>query len=87
MDFNNISGFLEKFKNLKPSDTYIKDVFISCVKEIMNVDITKNEITVQRETIFLNVHPTLKTELYLHKKAILKLLQEKLKKYTINNIV
>ena len=87
MNFNNISNFLEKFKNLKPTDTYIQEAFIETVKEVMNVELSKSEITVKRHTIFLNVHSTLKTELYLRKKEILQTLEKKLKKETIANFV
>ena len=87
MNFNNISNFLEKFKTLKPTDTYIQEAFIESVKEVMNIELTKNEISVQRHTLFLNVHPTLKTELYLRKKDILRLLEKKLKKDTVTNFV
>jgi topoisomerase IA-like protein len=87
MNFNNISNFLEIFKNLKPTDTYIQEAFIETVKEVMNVELSKSEIKVQKYTLFLNVHPALKTELYLRKKEILETLGKKLKKETITNFV
>jgi len=87
MEFNNISSLLERFKKLKPSDTYVKEAFIDSMKEIMNVEIVKSEINVNGSNIFINAHPALKSEIYLQKKAILSSLEEKLQKKQIKNII
>ena len=84
---NNISGLLAKFKKLKPSDTYVKEAFIETMKEVMNVEVFKPEINVQGSNIFLNVHPALKTEIFLKKKEILESLDKKLQKKVVKNII
>ena len=87
MDFNNISGLLERFKNLKPSDTYVKEAFIDVMKEVMNVEMHKEEIKVQGKNIYLSVHPALKTEIHLQKKSVLEALKNKLQKHEVENII
>ena len=52
---NNIQSFLEKFKHLKSTDAHIKEIFISVVKEIVDIDITKESIKLQGESIFLQI--------------------------------
>ena len=87
MEINNISKLLEKFKKLKPSDLFVKEAFIDVIKEVLSVEISKEEITVSGSNLFLNVHPTLKSEIFLKKKAILESLEEKLQKKQIKNII
>ena len=87
MEINNIKGFLEKFKKLKPTDTFVKEAFSDSIKEIMNIEIEKGEITVSGSNIFLNAHPTLKSEIYLNKREILESIENKLQKKTIKNII
>ena len=87
MEINNIKGLLERFKKLKPTDTFVKEAFIETLNEVMNVEINKDEITVSGSNIFLNVHPTLKSEIFLKKRAILELLEKKLEKKLVKNII
>ncbi len=87
MEMNNISGLLARFKKLKPSDLFIKEAFIESIKEVMNVEVSKDEITVSGSNIFLNAHPALKSEIHLNKKEILKSLENKLRKKQVENII
>lgn len=77
----NISNFLEKFKNITPPDKFVKDVLISVVKEVANIDIEKDNIDVRNGTIFISVDPIIKNEIFLRKSEIMQNLTEKLKEY------
>lgn len=64
---NNITEYLKRFKNIKPSDSLIKENFIKTVEEILKIKIKKSEINIQKDKIFLTTHPIIKNEIYLKK--------------------
>lgn len=77
----NISDFLEKFKNITPPDKFIKDELIGAVRDIVCIDIKKDDINVRLGTVFLSVDPIIKNEIFLRKKEVLESLKERLKVY------
>ena len=72
---------------MEPSDAYIKDAFISVTEELFNEKIERNEIEVQKGTLYLRVHPALKSEIYIKKQRTLDLVNKKLEKNIVKNIV
>lgn len=87
MTLGRIGDFLDKFKNLEPSDKFIKDAFVAVIKELFDEEITENELEIQNQTIYLRVHPALKSEIYIKKARTLELLHKKLNKNLIKNII
>lgn len=77
----NISGFLEKFKNITPPDKFVKDELVDVVKDVVGIDIEKENIGVRNGTIFISVDPIVKNEIFLKKREVLESLKEKLKVY------
>lgn len=77
----NISSFLEKFKNITHPDKFIKDEFIGVAKDILGINIKKENIAVRDGKIFLSVDPIVKNEIFLRKEAVLENLKERLKIY------
>ena len=87
MGLNNIGDFLKRFKNLEPDDAYIKDAVISVVAELFNEKLERNEIDVQKGTIYLRAHPALKSEIHIKKVRTIELVNKKLEKQIVKNIV
>ena len=84
---NNIGDFLKRFRNIEPSDAYIKDAFIAVVKELFNEEIKREEMEVQKGTIYLRVHPALKSEVYIKKTRTIELINKRLEKKIVKNII
>ena len=84
----NIGNFLEKFKNITPPDKFVKEVLIDVVKDVVSVEIEKDNIDVRNGTIFISVDPIIKNEIFLKKSEVMENLKEKLKIYkkTIKDI-
>ncbi|PIT96529.1 hypothetical protein COT82_02735 [Candidatus Campbellbacteria bacterium CG10_big_fil_rev_8_21_14_0_10_35_52] len=77
----NISNFLEKFKNITPPNKFIKDIFISVVKNTTNILLKKNDLDVRNGTIFISTDPIIKNEIFLQKDEIMKQIVKNLNKY------
>lgn len=87
MVFGSIGDFLKRFQHIEPSDKHIKDAFIAVVSELFNETIEPNELEVQNGTIYLRVHPALKSEIYIKKARTLELVNKKLEGQTLKNII
>ncbi|MFQ5661677.1 MAG: hypothetical protein ACE5F2_00280 [Candidatus Paceibacteria bacterium] len=77
----NIGNFLEKFKNITPPDKFVKDVLIGVVKDVVNIEIEKENIDVRNGTIFISADPIIKNEIFLKKSEIMQNLTGRLKQY------
>jgi len=73
----NIRGYLEKFKSIRPSGESLKREFIACVKEQTGIEILPAHVLVKRETLYLSCGPTIKNEIALRKDTLLRALREK----------
>lgn len=72
---------MEKFKNITPPDKFVKDEFIGVVKDVIGIDIKKENIVVRGGKIFLSIDPIVKNEIFLRKGDVLETLKERLKIY------
>lgn len=73
MEFN-IHTYLKKFKNLTPSDRFIKENLIKVVDEVISIKLENKNISIQSSVIFLSIHPMEKHTILLNKKQILDVL-------------
>lgn len=80
MDFNNLGSFLEKFRNLSISNDAIKKEIIDTIFKKTKTIISPNHITIKNNTLFLDITPSAKASIFIHKESILKELKEKLNK-------
>lgn len=87
MQMNNIARFLQRFKKMEPVDAAAKRALIEAFKDILNVELDTNQVRVSKKTLFLNVHPTLRMEIYLHKDKLLTRLKSELGHNGIENII
>lgn len=83
MHFNNITKLLDRFRHLEPSDSHIKKAFTDIVFERFGETLPEKNIRVMRGVIYLNTHPTLKSELHMRKNELLDELNEKIGKQGI----
>ncbi len=67
-----ISFFLEKFKNLGLSSVVAKSAFIEAVEKILKVKIPPEAVELKNDIFFVQAHPALKSELYLKRELVLK---------------
>ena len=78
--------FLDRFRNLTPPDQFIKKECISVIKNRLNVEIKKEDISIKNNIIYINTSSTIKSELFIKKEDLLKELSECISKYNRNII-
>lgn len=71
-----ITNLLSRFKNLSNTEKAKKDLVGEIITEIIGAPVNNKQISFSKKTIFLKVHPLIKTEVVLKKTEIL----EKFKK-------
>ena len=78
MTWNNISSYLEKFRNIKPPNDSIKKVVIDVISIELGVDLLTENLNVKNNIVYINSSPTLKNEVLFNKKELLGLVNKKL---------
>ncbi len=66
-----INNLLAKYRDYKVADTDLKIELIKKIKEIINLEIELKDIRIKNSLAYLNLSPTVKTEILLNKKTIL----------------
>jgi hypothetical protein len=82
----NIVSYLERFKNFGVKETEFKEWILACVKEETGRDVSKNDVRVQGDSIFIKANPMLKSELFMKKGSLLGKINLKNSKTTIKDI-
>lgn len=73
MDYNPLSLYLEKFKNILKKTSFQKETILSVISKEVNYEINPETLKIKGTTIFISgVSPVLKNEIFLHKENILK---------------
>lgn len=67
---NQLSIYLEKFKNLEPHDAKAKKSVVFAFKKVLNTDIDIKTIKIAKNAIYINIEPALKSEAFIHKKEL-----------------
>jgi len=78
MALNKIKDILKKYKQIKPKEKNIRVACISVLSDIFNKTVVSESISVNRNIIYLKIHPTFKHEIYLQKDKIISLINKKL---------
>jgi hypothetical protein len=81
-----ISFFLDKFKNLLPPDYVVKTAIFDVLNQDMKLNVPVSAIKVSGKKIFISADGYVKGELFQNQKEILDLLLIKLKNYTIDRV-
>jgi hypothetical protein len=75
MDYNQITTFLNKFKELIFQKEELKSIIVKTISEEISHQLIDNTITIKNGCIYIQGSPILRGEILMHKKQIL----EKLK--------
>jgi len=67
---NQITFYLEKFKNLEPYDAKIKRSLQEAFKSILNIELSRDDIHISKGAIFVKVSPIMKSEAMIHQEEI-----------------
>ena len=73
-----ISKYLEKFKALKNSKFFLRDLVVESVKKITNIDIDKKNIDIKNGLVRINEKPIIKNEIFFKKSKILEEINSKI---------
>jgi len=76
MDYNSISGFLDKFKKLLGQSEAVYRVISEIVSKHIKFPIEEKIIKIKGSIIFIKGSPALKNEILIHKQKILADLKE-----------
>ncbi|MEX0931464.1 MAG: hypothetical protein WDZ88_01800 [Candidatus Paceibacterota bacterium] len=84
MALQGITLFLDRFKHIQPPEKYIKEAIIQVCKEEFNQTIPNEAIVVKKNSVYLKIHPLLRTELHIKKQEFEEKIQTLVsKKYSI----
>ncbi len=75
-----LKDFFLKFKNVLLGEEIKKETIRSIISEVAGVSIKKEEIEIKNGTIYLDIKPVYKSEIFLKKEKILSRLEEALTK-------
>lgn len=73
-----LKQFLQKFSHLTLPDDTLKRFFIELAEKDFGLKIERSQLSVRNGVLFVNVSPTIKSELFLRKHKILLKLKETL---------
>ncbi len=74
-----LKELLSKYKNLVPTDSLKKEAVIEVISKCFKINLEKKDISLSNNIIFLKTSTKLKSEVFIHKKDILRDLKEILK--------
>mgnify|MGYP003405194106 FL=1 len=86
MDYNHITSFLEKFKNLISKEELYSETISNIIEKEISYKIDKNTIKIKRNVIFINGSPVLRNEILINKSKILQALKEGLPGISFSDI-
>jgi len=72
-----IAQYLEKFKKLKNSKFFIRDLVVESVKKITSIEIDNKKIDVKDSLVRINEKPIIKNEIFIKKSKILEEINSK----------
>ena len=81
-----IGSFLSKFRHLTPPNQFIKKECISVIKDMFNIEIKEENMSVRNNIIYINTSSTVKSELFIRKESLLRELSRRIAGYNKNII-
>jgi len=71
MDYNSISGFLEKFKKIIFQKEEVKNIVIKIISEEISKQVDSSQIKIKDGHVHIQGSPILRNEVLIHKERIL----------------
>jgi len=87
MSWNQIAGYLSKFKIITPPQNTIVETLIWAVFNEVGIKLRKEEVKIQRSVAHLSIDQILKSEIFLGKRKILNTMNKKLGSYKLDDII
>ncbi len=81
-----IKNLLARYKNLAPKDDFKKEAVIKVLKEKLNIELNKKDVTFSHHRAYLKTSPKIKGEVFINKRSILANLKELLGENYPNDI-
>lgn len=81
-----LSNYLLKFTKLLSTHVNLKKITIESILEIVRIDVPENSITIKDSIITIKANPIVKTELFIRKDKLIKLINTKAGKVVISEI-
>ena len=66
-----ISFFLERYKELGLDSDLVKKLFIETVRKNLTTVLLPEDVNVRGDTVYVRAHPALKSELYIKRASLL----------------
>lgn len=82
-----IKDLLASFNNILISEEAKKTLIIDIIKEITSISIRSQDIKIKNGTIYLNIKPVYKNELFIKKEEIFSKLKDGLGKKAPKNLI
>ncbi len=70
-----LSQLLARFKSLSNTEKAKKNIICEEITKIIGAQITHNQVSFSKNTIFIKAHPIIKSEILIKKEEILKKIQ------------
>ncbi len=86
MDYNHITSFLSKFKQLVSKDELYREAIVKIISKEISNNIDPNTIKIKGTTIYIKGSPILHNEILIRKSKILSGLSELLKESRFTDI-
>jgi len=74
MDYNHITKFLEKFKQLIFQKEELKNIVIKTIENEVHCKVESSTIKIKNGVVYLKGSPMLRSEIMMHKKQIIETL-------------
>jgi hypothetical protein len=68
----NISSFLQRFKNILSSQGARKQISIEVIKKKFNIELDPEKVKIKGDILYITSSPSLKNMLFLKKESLLK---------------
>jgi hypothetical protein len=82
-----IKDLLLRFNNILLSEKIKKEIILDVLSRVVGLQIKPEDIKIKNNTVFLNIKPIYKNEIFLKKEEIFLKLKESLGKKSPQNIV
>lgn len=83
---NGIGDFLRKYLDFTPPEKIIAKAVISALKEVLNIEVLEEQITIKNGVVSVSIDTIVKSELVFQRKKILTKVAELLGKETVVDI-
>lgn len=83
---NGIGDFLRKYLDFTPPEKIIAKAVISALKEVLNIEVLEEQVTIKNGVVSVSIDTIVKSELVFQRKKILTKVAELLGKETVVDI-